>query len=47
MEEIERLKPAVAEAERQFSEEKSRLEGQIVELGRKAENIQARVAELA
>jgi uncharacterized protein len=46
MEEVERLKPAVAEAERQHKEEQSKLEGQIAELGRKIENIQARVAEL-
>jgi predicted nucleic acid-binding Zn-ribbon protein len=46
MEEVERLKPAVAEAERQHTEEKAKLETQIAELGRKAENIQARVTEL-
>jgi predicted nucleic acid-binding Zn-ribbon protein len=46
MEEIERLKPVVAEAERAYREEKSKLDGQIAELVRKAENIQARVTEL-
>lgn len=46
MEEAERLRPAVAEAERQHTEEKAKLESQIAELGKKAENIQARVAEL-
>ena len=46
MEEVERLKPAVAEAERAYKEEKAKLDGQISELGKKVENIQARVAEL-
>jgi len=46
MEEVESLKPAVAEAERQHTEEKSKLESQISELGKKAENIKARVDEL-
>jgi uncharacterized protein len=46
MEEVEGLKPVVAEAERAYTEEKSKLDGQIAELGRKAENIEARVAEL-
>lgn len=46
MEEVESLRPVVAEAERQHTEEKSKLEAQITELGRKAENIRARVEEL-
>lgn len=46
MEEVERLRPVVAEAERAHGEEKSRLDAQIAELGKKAENIQSRVAEL-
>jgi predicted nucleic acid-binding Zn-ribbon protein len=47
MEEVEKLRPVVAEAERAFSEERKRLEAQITELGKKTENIEARVAELA
>ncbi len=46
MEEVERLKPVVAEAERAYTEEKGKLDAQIAELVKKAENIQSRVAEL-
>ncbi|MDD5200794.1 MAG: C4-type zinc ribbon domain-containing protein [Terrimicrobiaceae bacterium] len=46
MEEAEGLRPVVAEAERAHTEERAKLEAQIAELGRKAETIQARVAEL-
>ena len=46
MEEVEGLKPVIAEAERQHTEEKSKLDGQIAELARKAENIKSRVDEL-
>jgi predicted nucleic acid-binding Zn-ribbon protein len=46
MEEVEGLKPIVAESERQHTEEKSKLENQISELGKKAENIKTRVEEL-
>lgn len=47
MEEVERLRPAIAEAERQHLEEKKRLDGQIADLTAKSENIAARVAELS
>ncbi|MGH8046427.1 MAG: zinc ribbon domain-containing protein, partial [Chthoniobacterales bacterium] len=46
MEETERLRPVVAEAERQHNEEEAKLKKQISELGSKAANIEARVAEL-
>lgn len=46
MEEVEQLRPAVAEAESTHIAEKSKLESQISELGKKAENIQARITEL-
>jgi predicted nucleic acid-binding Zn-ribbon protein len=46
MEEAESLRPAVAEAERAHTEERAKLEAQIVELGKKAENVQARLTEL-
>jgi len=47
MEEAETLRPAIAEAERAHSEERTKLEGQLAELTRKTENIQTRVAELS
>jgi predicted nucleic acid-binding Zn-ribbon protein len=46
MEEAETLRPVVAEAERAHKEERAKLEAQIVELGKKAANIEERVAEL-
>jgi len=46
MEEAESLRPAIAEAERAHTEERAKLETQLVELGKKAENIQARLTEL-
>ncbi len=46
MEEVESLRPAISEADRAHTEERLRLEAQLVELKKKAENIQARVAEL-
>lgn len=46
MEETESLRPAISEAERQHTEERRRLEAQLTELTKKAENIQARVDEL-
>jgi predicted nucleic acid-binding Zn-ribbon protein len=46
MEESESLRPAVAEAERAHTEERAKLQDQIDALVKKAENIEARVAEL-
>jgi uncharacterized protein len=46
MEEVESLRPAITEAERAHSEERLRLEAQLGELTKKAENIQSRVTEL-
>ncbi len=46
MEEVEALRPVIAEAERAHTEEEVKLRGQIAELDRKAANIQERVAEL-
>jgi predicted nucleic acid-binding Zn-ribbon protein len=46
MEEAESLRPAVAEAERAHTEERAKLQDQIDALAKKAENIEARVAEL-
>jgi predicted nucleic acid-binding Zn-ribbon protein len=46
MEEVEKLRPVIAEAERAHKEEQGKLQGQIAELAKKAENIQARVTEL-
>ncbi len=46
MEEVEKLRPVIAEAERAHREEQAKLEGQIAELAKKTENIQARVSEL-
>jgi predicted nucleic acid-binding Zn-ribbon protein len=47
MEEVENLRPVVAEAERAHKEEKAKLDAQIAELAKKAENIRARLDELA
>ncbi len=46
MEETESLQPAVVEAERAHSEERDKLERQIVELGKKKDNVESSVAEL-
>jgi predicted nucleic acid-binding Zn-ribbon protein len=46
MEEAEGLKPQIAEAEKTYSEEKSRYDGQIATLKEKISNVQTRITEL-
>ena len=46
MEEVEKLRPVIAEAERAHKEEKAKIDGQIAELEKKTGNIEARVTEL-
>lgn len=46
MEKAESLRPAIAESERAHTEERARLEAQMVELGKKAANLEAALADL-